>query len=923
MTRQILRPLCALLLLSAFAVPVAAQSAPATGRIAGRVTDATNAQPLPGVPVEVAGSSIVTHTDLDGRWTLTLPAGEHRLKVALDGYAEQIVTVAVAAGDRSRDVNVSLAVGGFTESVTVSGRPIEADTASAAAQLIERQRAPAITDNLGGQEMKLNADATAASALQRVTGLSVVDNQYVFVRGLGERYSNTTLNGATLPSTEPERKVVSLDMFPAGLLDNVSIVKSYTPDRSAEFAGGLVEIVPAKLPSRPVFDLAYSFGANDRTYGKAILDHPGGDRDWLGIGDGGRDLPAAFPGDRRVIRGGVFSPELGVSRADLEALGELFENVWEPRASEGRPNQGWSAVYANRFGAFGVLASLNHSYRNEFQTETQNYFRVDEDGALSPFSEYVYDASAARGTLAGVLNLTYQLTPNNRLSLQGFSTDKGKRETRTFEGFNADAGRNLRNVRLLWQEENLRSAQLQGEHFIPGLSHSRLEWRGSVSRSNLDQPDIRETLYEQTGSQFLLADESQSGLRMFNDLDEDAFDFQASWSVFFTNWRGLPTMLKAGPGFSRRERDFASRRFRFIPLANTTERFDFAQGPEQIFTAANIGPLFELREETRNTDFYDASQDVASVFAMIDLPLSSGLRLIGGARVERFSQVVDTFDLFDTDVDGAVATIRGAIDETDAFPSVNLVYAVRHDQNLRAGFSQTINRPEFRELAPFEFTDIVGGRAVIGNPELTRSLIQNIDVRWEWFSGPEEVMSASLFVKRFDQPIERIVEPTAQLRTSYRNAESARNAGLELEVRQRLTDWFLVSANYTFVDSEIDLTAAQNSVLTSLVRPLSGTSRHLLNGLAELRMGGTTGRVLYNYAGDRIADVGSLGLPDILEQGRGTVDLALSQRLGRLTLRVSADNVTDAPITFLQAADTQREYRIGRTLNIQFGFSAF
>lgn len=911
-----------LLVLAGVVTPSSALAqTPEPVRVSGRVLDATNAQPLPGVPVEVVGTDLVTHTDLDGRWTLSLPPGEHRIRVALDGYAERVVAVAVAPGDPI-EVDVALPLGGFTEAVTVEARATDAETTSAAAQLLERQRAPAISDNLGGQEMRLNADSTAASALQRVTGLSVVDNQYVFVRGLGERYSNTTLGGALLPSTEPERKVVSLDMFPAGLLDNVSVIKTFTPDRSAEFAGGLVEIVPRKLPSRTTLDINATFGVNTQTFGKDVLDHPGGSNDWFGMGDGSRDLSSLFPDDRRVIRGGIFSPEIGVSRAELETLGETFDNVWTPRTANGRANEGFSAAFAGRFGQLGMLASLSQTYRHEFQTEEQNYYRTDADG-LTPFSEYDYEVGSSLGTLAGVANLSYQFTPNNRVSLLGFSTDKGTRETRTFEGYNADAGRDLRNARLLWQEENLRSAQLSGEHFLPGLSNSRLEWRGTASWSNLDQPDIRETLYEETGGEFLLADESQSGLRMFNDLDEQAIDLSASWSAFFTNWNGLPTMVKVGPGYTRRERDFASRRFRFIPLANTTERFDFGQTPEQIFTAANIGPLFELREETRNTDFYGAEQEVLSFFGMIDLPVSARVRLVGGARVERFSQVVDTFDLFDTGEDGAAETIRGEIEETDIFPSLNVVYALRSDQNVRVGLSQTVNRPEFRELAPFEFTDIVGGRAIVGNPDLTRSLIQNFDLRWEWFPRAEEVLSASVFFKQFNDPIERFVEPTAQLRTSYANAGSARNLGIELEARKRLHDALFIGGNYTFVDSEIELAPAQNNVLTSLVRPLSGTSRHLVNGLAEVRVAGAVLRALVNYYGDRIADVGSLGLPDIIESGRTTVDAALSRRLGRFTLRVSADNLTDAPITFLQADLTQREYRVGRTIAVQFGFSAF
>ena len=188
---------------------------------------------------------------------------------------------------------------------------------------------------------------------------------------------------------------------------------------------------------------------------------------------------------------------------------------------------------------------------------------------------------------------------------------------RQFEGFNADAERNLRNQRLMWLEENLQSGQLTGEHFLPGLSNSRFDWRASVSRSNRDEPDLRETLYQEIGGRYLLADESQSGIRMFNDLDEDAVDVAANWSTSFVNWKGLPTVLKVGTQYTTRQRDFGSRRFRFIPL--NTSGLDLSLSPEQLFTPANIGPRFELREETRATDFYDAEQNTAGGYAMLDI----------------------------------------------------------------------------------------------------------------------------------------------------------------------------------------------------------------------------------------------------------------------------------------------------------------
>ncbi|MBA3885680.1 MAG: TonB-dependent receptor [Acidobacteria bacterium] len=408
---------------------------------------------------------------------------------------------------------------------------------------------------------------------------------------------------------------------------------------------------------------------------------------------------------------------------------------------------------------------------------------------------------------------------------------------------------------------------------------------------------------------------------MFNDLDEEAVDVGVNWAISLTNWRGLPTMIKVGPQYTKRERDFSSRRFRFIPI-NTTG-VDLSQPASQLFRRDNIGPHFELREETRSTDFYGAEQTTSGVYAMIDLPLSNTWRLVGGVRVERFAQTVDTFDLFDTDVDGEVEVVRGQIKETDMFPSLNGVWAVRPDQNVRFGFSQTVNRPEFRELALFEFTDIVGGRAVIGNPELTRALIQNYDVRWEWFPGAEEVISASLFFKRFVDPIERFVEPTAQLRTSFQNAESARNIGLEVEARKRLAPALLVGGNYTYVDSSITLSPSQTNVLTSLQRPLAGTSANLANGFVEGRVSDFSTRLLLNYFDDRIIDVGSLGLPDIFEAARTSLDLAAQYRFGRVNVRFSADNLTDRAVEFTQGGEIQRRYKPGRTLALQLGFSAF
>jgi hypothetical protein len=904
--------------------PTTALAQTSTARVSGKVFDAINGRPLPGVSVSVG--TTVAVTDLEGRYVIDLPLGAHELKVSLTGFQTRSVTVAVEQADLGRvrpSLDVTLPLEGYTEEVTVEGTSVDARAASLEAQLLERRRATTINDNLGGDQMKANADSSAASALQRVTGASVIDGTYVYVRGLGERYSNTSLNGAVLPSTEPERKMVPLDMFPASLLESVSIIKTYSADRSAEFAGGMVDIIPTRLPVGPLMNFSYNWGANSQARGESVIDHSGGDRDWLGLSNSNRALPGSIPAPpTRLIRGGIFTPELGVSQAVLEQIGESLVNEWTPRSATGSPYQGFSVSFGGRWDTLGVSAGVNQSYRQDYQEEAQAYYRTDAAGGLSEFSTYDYNVGSVHGGLSVLANVGYAMNGSNRLTVQVFTSNDGRRETRTFEGFNSDAGRNLRNSRLRWLKQSLQSYQVSGDHYMPALSNSRIEWRGSVGTTTRDEPDMREVLYEEIGGAFRLADESQSGLHMWNALSEDSWDFAVNWSTPFTGINGLPAMLKVGPYVSQRTRDFASRRFRFVPI--NVVRVDLTPAPEDLYTPGNIGPVFELREETRATDFYDAEQTIYAGYGVLDLSLGSRARLITGVRVEKFNQAVNTFDAFDLDLDGNVATNTGEIDKTDVFPSINYVRDLGNQQNLRIAFSQTVNRPEFREVAPFEFTDIVGGRATVGNPDLDRTLVQNYDVRWDWFPGASQVVAASVFFKRFDQPIERFVEPSAQLRTSYQNAESARNVGVELEARREIVEHVTVAGNYTFVDSSITLSPSQTNVVTTLERPLAGTSRNLFNGSIEIDYPTFSARLLFNYFGDRIADVGSLGLPDIYEQGRLTTDLVATIRFGRhLNLRLAGENLSNERVRFLQGGLDQRVFTMGRVFAVQVGYVGF
>ncbi len=896
-------------------LPVEAQTR--STRVTGVVRDEVNAVPLPGVPVEVAGTSQVAYTDVDGRYTLDLAPGKHEVRVVMEGYNPEAVAMTLA-GERLLDVDFNLRSSRFAETVTVTAQAVTAELASASAQLTQRRNAQVITDNLGAQEMRASGDTNAAAAMERVTGLSVVDSSYVFVRGLGERYSNTTLNGAVIPTTEPDKKVVPLDLFPSGLLSSVSVTKSYTPDRSAEFAGGLVEVVPLKFPNRTSLDLSWSLGFNSLTSGEDVPGYAGGGRDWLGYDDGARALPATVT-DEKVIRGGIFTPDVGVLQSELAGIGASFANNWNILNRSGLPNQSGGLTFGTQAGKLGLLVSYSQSYKEQFTDERQIFYRAGEQG-LSVFSDYDFEVATRRANVGTVGNLSYRFSPTHRLTWENFYTHSGKDEARTFEGFNSDINTDIRNQRLFWVEEDLVSSGVTGEHFFRGIANSRIDWRFTYSDASREEPDLREVLYERNAGEFVLADESQSGLRMFNALNDDTKDFTANWGLF-GSLNNMAMHVKFGAQYVERTRDFDSRRFRFVPI--NTSGIDLTATPEALYTASNINNgVFEIKEETRVTDSYAAEQTTASFYGMVDLAFSPRARMIAGARVENFDQQVDTFDLFDFDDPPGV--VRARIEETDIFPGVNFVFSPRIDQNIRVSFSQTVNRPEFRELAEFEFTDIVGGRGVVGNPDLTRTLIQNYDVRWELFPGAEEVIAASFFYKNFNDPIERVIQATAQLRTSFDNADSARNAGFELEAQKRFSDRFLVGANYTFVDSKVTLSPAAAQVQTSLERPLAGQSKNLFNLMFEARAGQSAVRVLYNFLDDRISDVGAFEQPDVIEEARGTLDLVLSTRvMDRLNLRFSVDNLTDADYEFTQGGQLQRLFNLGRTFAFTVGYQVF
>lgn len=918
-------------MLGVLAVPTALV-AQETGRIAGRVVDDETARPLALAQVSIPALSTGTVSDVEGQFSISgLPAGTYEIEVRLLGYAAKTVTgVEVRAGTVTR-LDISLPPQAVAvQELTVS---VSDERGTTRALLETRKQAAAVTDAIGQEQISRSPDSDAAAAMARVPGVTVVDGRFVYVRGLGERYGNTTLDGATLPSPIPDRKAIPLDLIPSGFIESVSTSKSYLPDQPADYAGGLVQIETRKVPGENFFKLGLSSGFNTEATFVEGLDYAGGDLDFLGIDDGTRDLPGLIPRDV-PLNPSNFSPE------ELERMGEALGTVWSGVPSEHPVNRGGDLSLSTDIPIgskeLGLFATAHWS--DGWSRRTDYVERVFATAGLDdPEVDYDGRLSTHEVGLGGMLSADISVSPTSRLSFSGLLNRLTQDDVRVLEGFNLDSNTDQRNTRLQYVENSLLQGRLDGKHYLGFLfGGSTLEWRGSYARAGRYEPNTREVLYRRTtGGQFVFDNFIQSGSVFHQDLDEDAWNGGLDLRIPVTV-NGVPGTLSFGGAAARRDRDVYTRRFRFIPQGPLGDEVR-ALDPNQLLRPEHIAPdSFQIQEATFRADNYDADQTTLAGYAMIDVEILPRLRFAGGVRVERNEQNVDPRDL----VRSSVEPVQGAaIEETDLAPGANLTWSPGDAMNVRVAASRTLARPEFRELAPFGFADFAGGYLVAGNPLLERTTITNLDLRWEWFPRPGAVLSVSGFYKEFDDPIEELVFPSSELIKSWVNVDEARNVGAELEARSDLgflgdgLENLALNLNLTLVDSEVDtgdealIFIPSSGPFTLQVveksRRLQGQSPYVVNVGANWRVPATgTGlTVLYNRFGRRIDAVGGEFLEDVFEEPRDQLDVVLDQEIGdRLGLKISARNLLGAEYRFTQGGDLLRGWDPGRAVSLKLSW---
>jgi TonB-dependent receptor len=889
---------------------------PTTGRIVGRIIDAGSGAGLSDAGVQVVGTTIGTMSGVDGRFAIpNAPSGTVTLLVRRIGFAPKTVTGLFLEVGKTLEQNVSLAAA----SVQLSAQVVtaESERGSVSQALDDQKNSVNVVSSITAEQIAKSPDGDAAQAVGRVSGVSVQDGKYVFVRGLGDRYTQTSLNGARIPSPEPERKVVPLDLFPTGLLQTITTVKTFTPDQSGDFSGAQVNIETKEFPARRTWAMSTSVGGSDAVVGRtfAMPSRVGGDL--FALGAGTRALP------NFIQQFGNFA-STAPAQADYNRMVSEFRNSWSPRGQEGGLNGSTSMSVGGNDPVFGqrigYLVSGTYSYSQEAKLDQVRALALAQDGSTpSEIDRYEGESGKSSVLWGGMANVSTLLGGRTRLAFNNTYNRTMDSEGRREQGFSENLGIPFIITRQQYVERSVRSSQLKLQSDLTARQKVELAMSASgVTREEPDRSEFVQAIFNDPNTGAPMAPQwfsssNEGAVRSFANLTENAYEARGHYRVEFGEI-GRTLALKVGGLGRYGVRDATSTAYSVSASGLTQAERELPA--EQIFNGRYTGSTDAVWRVTPIGvgGTYDSKDYQFAGFGMIEKDFGPRWQLISGARVE-YSDVLVRAE------PTVGATTRTNPVFTDVLPALAVTFRPTASMNLRVSASQTVSRPEYRELAPIQYREVIGFDNVIGNPDLQRALIQNYDVRWEWYPGAGEVLSIGAFAKRFTNPIERIYRGTSGTRIiSFVNAEGADNIGIELEARKnldfispRLANLSL-STNATIMRSEIRIDPTAGSV-TSAQRSMVGQAPYMFNtGLTwTSNTGATSATLLYNVVGARITEAGEIPLPDVQERERHLVDFAMRLPVGeRFSVRLDAKNLLDAPYRLEQGPITRESYRVGR-----------
>ena len=911
------------LLLLVFLISSVLLSQAQKAKLSGKVTNARN-ETLIGVTISLKSDrGQFTKTNVEGRYSFNIDVNKKfTLSLSYVGYKEKIVqdiSATVVGEDVILDILMDEA-GVKLSDVTVSASRTSNKGATDNALISYQKNTNTVASVISAESIKRSPDRNTAEILKRTPGASIQEGKYIVVRGLADRYNQAMLNGILLTSTEPDRKTFSFDLFPAQIIDNIIINKAFVPELPGEWAGGLIQVNTKDIPNKNFFNVQVSTSYNNMTTGKDFYKDKGGKTDWYGIDDGTRSLPSGY-----TTKSNFDTANIGFKTA----LGKTMSNNWVPVKTTAAPNYavqlngGFSGLLFGK--KIGGMIGANFAKNQKFQDNLnqQNTLEANKFSVIYKYADEKYIQDINMGAIAGI---SMYLNPLNKISYKAIVNVKSNNSYTQRSGNEYSRGDLMKANEFTFAQNTFFTNQLNGEHSL--TDRLKLNWYGAFNILDSYSPDQRRILYTKsaTGTDPYVLNISnslsqQSGSRIYQNLSD--YIYTGGGDV---TYKVKQQTIKFGYLFQVKDRLYDAKLFaNFLPKDNSALR---ALTPDVVFAPENFGTGTDNKfgfDAIKGRNFrYLANTILNAGYLQFDNKVSEKLRFIWGLRVEDYDQLVGSVKTWDPRHTHSKVT--------DYLPGINTTFKITQNSNLRLTGSQTVIRPELRELSFLNIFDFELNASVQGNPNLKRTKITNTDLRYELYPGSGEVFTAGIFYKNFVNPIEQIFsEGSGGSSTfSFQNAKKAITYGLELEARKKLNKYFTFQANASLINSKI------KDENLKLDRQLQGQSPYLVNVglLYDVIDKGFNATLLFNQIGERIYLVGDMqagsASPDIYEAPRSLFDFQMSKKVmkSKAEIKLTVSDILNQQQTFYQNLTTNPKYekgidaiRFSRKFGTNFGVS--
>ncbi len=889
--------------------------------ISGTVSDSLNSESLIGATIMYAPGKGTT-TDVNGNFRLPIPVGQHNIEIRYFGY-KTITKFITIKGDTVINFKMSTAEQ-LLKDVVVTAK-IDKESVS---ELVKTQSTSGtVVDGANAETFKKTPDSKASDVFKRISGASVQDNKFVVIRGLNDRYNFGLINGAPLPSSESDRKAFSFDLFPSNMLDNITIVKSASPEYPGEFAGGIINISTTEPKEKNFQNLQLGLGYNTISTFQNFHTYNGSSIDFLGLGANFRQMPSGLPSTQE------FSSLNKNEKADFA---HLMSTTWVTNRVKALPagTLQYSIGRNYKIGKKELDFVFAYNYQNTYNFNNQIRRDFEEQDVVVKKMELRDSVFTNNIMNSAMLNLTFQINDKNSLRFKNLYSINSEDKVNVRNGvreLDNDPRQWEKSTNFWYTQNNLFTSQLHGKHEI---GKTKLHWNLNFSDVQRDIPNLRRVVYRKysylesdTTEQYVAVVQTNgtiptsAGNMFWSTSNEKVYNLNYDYSIPISKNK-IESDIKLGGWHQFRDRDFTSRNFGFSqykPNGNTFNSQLLLLGPDEIFSQQNMGLLsngqggFKLEEATNVDDSYRASSLLNAGFIMGDVKYGS-FRFTGGLRVESYNQKFNYIE-FGSNLDKQIDTTV-----VDFLPSVNLIYSISKKMKIRTSYYRTVSRPEFRELAPFSFYNFVTDNIISGDPNLQRATIDNADLRWEFFPGKGQIITVSGFYKNFNNPIEMInrTGTSGAPELYYSNVKGATSVGSELEFRiilgtfckkeNKVLDNLTFYTNLSYISSTVNLEDFEGS---GNRRPLQGQSPYIVNtGLFyNTPNKDFTASASYNFIGPRIYIVGNVQEPSVWENGRHVLDLQMTKKFGeKIEVKLNFRDLLAQKLVYFQDLNGNKVY---------------